>query len=433
VLKKLLKIILPIIILGLTIAIAWYLYKTKTQKPAAEITERIWQVETITAHAGEYLPSLLLYGKVESPDLYNASAPSFGRVLKINVKEGQKVNKGELLAQMDEADFLPELKMVESKIASLDAQIKNEELKYQRDQKALKHQYALLQLGQKSLKRTRELHKNKMASQSESDEVKKLVLQQQLAINTLELSLEAYSSRVKSLQAKREQAVAEQDKVALSLQRSHFYAPFDGVIANVNVAAGDQLASGKNLFSLYPNHNLEIRAKIPFQIIQRIKKDLLEGNSLYAESYLASNEGSKQQLNLLRLSGQASTGIDAFFAVNDKLLHLQPGSFLQLRLFLPSSKPLFSVPYTALYGKDKLYKLTIDEKNTSRMQSIKIIPMGEHFLLSDKNSSDKNASRQSTNLLLFSSDAIQEGEEIITTHLPNALNGLKVERFQKKQ
>jgi len=427
VIKKLLKIILPIFILISAAATAWYLFTTKTQKPVAEITERIWQVETITAHAGDYSPSLLLYGKVESPELYNASAPAFGRVLNIAVKEGQRVKKGQLLAKMDEADFLPALKMAQAKIVSLDAQIKNEELKYRRDQKALRHQQELLLLGEQSLKRTQKVHKQKLASQSETDEAKKLVLQQQLTINTLKLTLEGYFSRLKTIQANREQAVAENDKVALALQRSSFYAPFDGVIANVNVAVGDQLASGKNLFSLYPNKNLEIRAKIPFQIKQQIEKELSQGSSLYAETFLLENNNAKQRFKLLRLSGQASaSGIDAFFSVNGQSMHLQPGSFQQLRLFLPSSEPLYSAPYTALYGKDKLYKLIKDKNNISRMQSIKIKPMGEYSI------ADSNSSAQSADILLFSSDAIAEGEQIIITHLPNALNGLKVELFSKK-
>ncbi len=156
-LKKPLKFFLPILILGSSFALAWYLYKTKPQKPVAEITEQIWRVETITALAGNYSPSIILYGKVEAPDLYNTSAPAFGRLLELNVKEGQRVSKNQLLAKMDEADFLPALKMAQAKVASLDAQIKNEQLKHRLDQKALQHQKTLLDLGKQSLKRTQDV------------------------------------------------------------------------------------------------------------------------------------------------------------------------------------------------------------------------------------------------------------------------------------
>jgi multidrug efflux pump subunit AcrA (membrane-fusion protein) len=427
VLKKLLKIFLPLIILGLAFTLAWYLYKTKTQKPAAEITERIWQVETIKAVAGDYSPSIILYGRVEAPELYNSSAPAFGRLLELYVKEGQKVSKNQLLAKMDEADFLPALKMAQAKIASFDAQIKNEQLRYRRDQNALKHQQDLLLLNRQALKRTQDVYKKKLASQVETDEAKKIVLQQQLTINTLKLSLEGYSSRLKSLQASREQAVAEMDKANLSLQRGTFYAPFDAVITSVNVAVGDQLSSGENLFSLYPDTHLEIRTKIPFQFKQRIENALSQGHKLSAFAAHPSNNQAEQQFKLLRLSGQASaSGVDVFFQIKTNTKHFRPGSFQQLRLILPSSEPLFSVPYSALYGKDKIYKITNDKGEITRMQSVRVTPVGEYTMENDNSKLTKSQS-----LLLFTSKKIINGDQIVITHLPNAINGLKVKTVNK--
>lgn len=427
--KKISKIIIPILIIVLTLLLARYLYQTKAQKPSAEITERVWRVETIEAKSGYYPASIILYGKVESPELYNASAPAFGRVEKINIKEGQTVSNGQLLAIMDKADFMPGLKMAQAKIASIDAQIKNEELRYRLDQQALKHQKSLLILGKESLKRTEKVHKKKLASQVEIDEAKKLVLQQQLTINTLKLSLEGFESRLKSLQASREQAQAEEVKAELSLKRSDFYAPFDGIIASVDVAVGDQLSTGKSLFSIYPLNSLEVRAKIPSHLKRRIEADLKQGHSLFAyaeglaESSLEQHSLAQYGFKLSRLSGQASaSGVDAFFSISQTQvpadpISLRPGNIKQLRLVLPSKNSLFVAPYIALYGKNKLYKLLKDDKGIIRMKSVKIKPLGEF----------RQENKESKSLLLFSSDQIQSGDKIIITHLPNALNGLKVE------
>jgi multidrug resistance efflux pump len=423
-LKKISKIVIPVLIIVLTLLLARYLYQTKAQKPTAEITERVWRVETIEAKSGHYPASIILYGKVEAPDLYNASAPAFGRVEKINIKEGQSVSKGQLLAIMDKADFMPGLKMAQAKVASFDAQIKNEELRYRLDQQALKHQKSLLVLGKESLKRTEKVHKQNLASQAEIDESKKRVLQQQLTINTLKLSLEGFDSRLKSLNANKEQAQAEEVKAQLSLQRSDFYAPFDGIIASVDVAVGDQLSTGKNLFSIYPLNALEIRAKIPSHLRQRIEDDLQQGDSLSAYvDGLEQHSLDQHEFKLSRLSGQASaSGVDAFFSSSNKLeslrhISLRPGNIKQLRLLLPSKQVLFSAPYIALYGKNKLYKLVKDDSGAMRMKSIKIKPLGEF----------RQEGENTKSLLLFSSDQIQSGDKIIITHLPNALNGLKVE------
>ncbi len=414
-----LKIFLPIIILAISFSLSFYLFKTKDKKPTAEITERIWQVETLKMQAAAHSPSIILYGLIEAPARYHASAPAFGRVEQLLVKEGQAVKKGQLLATMDEADFLPALKKSQAQVASLDAQIKNEKLRYRLDKIALQHQKELLILGQQSLKRTEDVYKKKLASLSEADEAKKRVLQQQLTINTLKLSLEGYRSRLVSLQASREQALAELDKVKLSLKRSQFYAPFNAVIAQVDVAVGDQLASGKNLFSLYPPNNLEVRTKIPFHLKEKIAKQLKQGVPLYAVSVTSNQQQQKQRFNLVRLSGQASiSGVDAFFTVVGEGASYRPGSFLQLRFFIPSHEALFSIPYTALYGKNKLYKLNQEKNNELRMQAVNITPVGDLSL-------------DNQNLLLFSSAEVKDGDRIIITHLPNALNGLKVKSTEQ--
>ena len=101
-------------------------------------------------------------------------------------------------------------------------------------------------------------------------------------------------------------------------------------------------------------------------------------------------------------------------------------------MLIPAKEPLFTVPYKALYGKDKLYKLVKDKQDIMRMQSIRILPQGEFFDAGDtgNNLSAQHSLQQNNSLLLFSSDQIKTGDKIIITHLPNALNGLKVEEQQ---
>ena len=63
------------------------------------------------------------------------------------------------------------------------------------------------------------------------------------------------------------------------------------------------------------------------------------------------------------------------------------------------------------------------------MESVKIMPMGN---FEDQNFAfEDSESETAKSLFLFKSDVIQSGDEIIITHLPNALNGLKVEPLNK--
>ena len=53
------------------------------------------------------------------------------------------------------------------------------------------------------------------------------------------------------------------------MTRSEVRAPFDAIISEVEVAAGIVYRSGQMLISLFPVNNLEIRAHLPINYINR--------------------------------------------------------------------------------------------------------------------------------------------------------------------
>lgn len=417
--KKSLNIILPILILLFTTALVTYLMKTKAASPALEITERVWQVNAQSIQSGTYSPSIILYGKVESPRLYNASAPLLSRVESVLIREGEQFKKGQLLAKLDERDFLPQLQIATAKLAEIKAQIRSEQIKYQSDKQALKHEEKLLQLGQQALQRSLKIRKQNLASQSEADDAQKLVEQQRLSLNSRKLNLSGYQARIDKLKATQSQLQAELQKAELALERASFLAPYNGVVAEVNVAAGDQLAIGGTLFSIYPLQDLEIRAKIPASIKDEVVQDLRMGKILQAYINV---DGENIRLVLERLSGQATTsGIDALFSVTDASEKLRLGAIYELNFTRSEQSNLYAIPYRAIYGVDKLYKVHTDEKQDKRMQAVRVEKVGNYI---DPNKTKKNA-REDSFLLIRSLD-LSDGELVITSHLPNALNGLKV-------
>jgi HlyD family secretion protein len=70
---------------------------------------------------------------------------------------------------------------------------------------------------------------------------------------------------------------------------------------------------------------------------------------------------------------------------------------------------VIAVPYQAIYGNSRLYLLYED-----RLQGVDVESIGQ-YVDADGNS-----------LLLVKSSQINDGDEIVITHLPNAVSGLKV-------
>jgi uncharacterized protein with FMN-binding domain len=80
-----------------------------------------------------------------------------------------------------------------------------------------------------------------------------------------------------------------------------------------------------------------------------------------------------------------------------------------LSLKLPAESGVYAVPYQAIYGNSRIY-VVVEE----RLQAIEVSSIGQ----------TRDASGQV--LVLIRSDAINPGDRISVTHLPNAVSGLKV-------
>ena len=192
-----------------------------------------------------------------------------------------------------------------------------------------------------------------------------------------------------------------------ALQRSQVVAAFDGMISNVAVAAGDHVQASQALLSLYPLNDLEIRARLPGRYQSEIQNALSDGQTLQAQVELPDASIS---LGLRRLAGEAHTsGIDAFFSIDTAAHPLRPGNLVELVLSRPPQERVLAVPFQAIYGNNRLFLL-----RDGRMHGIAVEALGSY--------TDVNGSEA----LLIRSDAIDSGAQIILTHLPNAVDGLKV-------
>jgi hypothetical protein len=191
------------------------------------------------------------------------------------------------------------------------------------------------------------------------------------------------------------------------MERSDLHAPFDAMISSVEVAAGDRVSLGQIMVSLFPLDSLEIRAHLPTGYIESVQRAIAAGETLQAS---AVNRDSSARFPLLRLAGEAeATGIDAYFGIDADGPQFRPGELLALSLALPAEADVFAVPYQAIYGNSRVYKVAED-----RLQVIDVESIGQR----------REPGRPAQ--VLIRSDAIEDGDLIAATHLPNAVSGLKV-------
>ena len=397
------KILLPIIIILLSVFVFIVLKKTKATVAAPVITERIWQINTVAAEITAIAPQLKLYGQLETPALVNAVAPMTGWVLTTSANEGEVIKKGQVLLTLDPRDYYAKIAQSKARVNELNALINSERLHYKSNQKAFKHEKSLLNLELAAVKRIQKLKDKKLASKLELDNTQEELQRQRLSVNNRQLDLNDHQPRLQQLKARLEFAQAELELTQLDFERSQIIAPFEGVIEKLHVAAGNQVKENQLLISFYPLDKLEVRAKIPALFQTEIQQALQQGVVLTA---ITTDLG---KLTLSRLAGTAdSRGIDGLFNIQQNNALLRLGTNLSLLLQRPVQQHAILLPFSALYDNNRVYKV-VDE----HLQKIQVNYLGEY-------------QHNGKNKLLISSDNIEAGDKIMTTHLPNAVSGLRV-------
>jgi len=410
------KYILPVIILILALAGFKWTIMSKDKAPEIEFEEHVWHVDQIMIEKQSLAPIITLYGKVESSELLNAAAPAPGQVEKVLVKEGQSIEKGQLMLVLEESDFTTTVKHAQGKVNELKALIKSEQLRHEFNLNSLSNEKKLLNLSQQALSRAEKVKKQNLGSVSETDQAMQLLVKQRLSHNLMQFSVNEHPARMEQLQARLMQAEADLSNSHLALTRSRIIAPFNGIVAKVNIAQGDRVNNNEKLLSFYSLEKLEVRAKLPISLLHEIQQNLISGESLTGTATIGQHQIA---ISLERLSGEGqASGVDAIFSVlSDESQPiagsaLRIGSIAVVNLQRSAQPDLIKVPYQAMYGTDRLYKI-VDQ----RLQSVKVKSIGEY-------QSDKLPQ------LLIQSEALNNGDRILSTHLPNAFSGLKVKSTQ---
>ena len=401
-----------IIIILAAVAIFIVLKMSRQEQPVAEIKQKVWPIETLTIKLQSLSPVYTLYGTVESHSLVTASAPVSGVMETVAVKEGDEFETGQLLAAISAADIDIPFEVARADVADSEAQLKLQDLNYKANKERLQYEKDVLKIKQQDVKRNRDLIGKKLASQSALDQVREALTRQEFAVVGAELSVEENKVKVAQLEARVQKARANFEKAKINRSRGVVTAPYPGRIADVQVSVGDRVGANTSMLSFYATNSLELRAQVPVVHMPMVYQALQQQEQLIARYRFNQQEF---DLKLSRLDGQASpSGVDAFFEIPDSLKVLRPGDLLEVRLFGQAINNSFALPYSAIYGSNRIYAVENGE--------LKAITVS---LLGDTLANGK--------LWALVKGEVPSGTVIATTHLSNAISGLKVSEVKTNE
>tara|TARA_R110000868_G_scaffold11399_4_gene55993 strand:- start:2783 stop:3862 length:1080 start_codon:yes stop_codon:yes gene_type:complete len=188
-------------------------------------------VEVSRVSEGNSSPFLSASGKIEAVNSANISTRMMGYVDKIYVQVGDKVNKGQQLISINNAD-------ISAKLAQVDAGITEATIAFTN--------------AEKDYKRFTALFNENSASQKELDDI---------------------TANYNMAKARLEGAKQMKNEVNAQFSYSNIRAPFNGVVTNKFIKVGDMANPGMPLLEVESPGDFQVLAMVPESEILQIKGD----------------------------------------------------------------------------------------------------------------------------------------------------------------
>jgi HlyD family secretion protein len=326
------KIVTRLLVSAVVIAAVAYGVYRWTQRPPAVV-----RVEPVARGTVEHVVANTRAGTIRAERRSRLAPAVPGRVVRMPVHEGDRVEEGATLLELWSKDVRAELELARAEALRAEAQ----------------HEEACQRaaLAEREEERARELHETGIRSPEQYDRIASEAVAMRAACKAAEAGAEMQRARIKTLEAQ--------------LEQLELHAPFAGVVAEVNAELGEFVTPSPvgiptppavDLFdpsSLYVEAPLDevdapdVRPGMPVRItLDAFRGEAFAGRVLRVAPFV------------LELEKQARTvAVDVAFedpAIQQRLL---PGYSADIEVVLEVREDVLRIPTEALFGDDHVYVL----------------------------------------------------------------------------
>jgi HlyD family secretion protein len=218
-------------------------------------------------------------GTIEATEV-NVASKAGGEVLEIPVGEGSRVQKGELLAQVDHSTLDLQLAQARAGVSMAEAQLqlllKGARIEdIQQAQEGLIQAEENLRLAKEDAERMKELFASGSATQKQRDDAAARYVVSQAQYNSAAQALKkienlARPEEVQSAKAKLDQAAIAVQLLEKSVRDASITSPLDALVTQKLVETGELVAPGTTVFVLADLSRVELEVYVPEPDLSRV-------------------------------------------------------------------------------------------------------------------------------------------------------------------
>ncbi len=386
--KKLIWICLAILGGGLLVTLLIFSTEPEAQSEGASIETAIL-VDVIDVEKGTYAPTIVATGTVQPIEDVILSPLVSGQIIRRDpaFSPGGFVKKGEVLLQIDPADYKNTLELRKSELLQSET--------------ALATEMGRQQIAEQDLQLIN--NDSLFGDDPLSDNETQLVLRQP-QLNAVKANIEATRASLNQAQ--------------LNLERTTIKAPFDAHILSQNVTVGSQVAQGDNLGRIVGTDSYWVMATVPISRLQWLKfpeSNKEKGSIVHIENSSAWPTGSQRKGYLDRQIGaldnqtrlaRVLVRVDDPLATSETLKgapKLMIGTFVEVKIQADSIQDVVRIDRDLVRTNQTAWVM---KENLLEIRELDII-------LTD-------------NQYAYIRSGVADGEKIVTTNLSTVTNGIEL-------
>lgn len=340
---------LIVVILAVGAASALVLVNTRPQANQTPTIIPPTLVESRVIESRDVREIFVGYGTARADRSVVVSAEVGGQLVEVpdRIEDGVHVEKGDLLARIDDRTYRNQFERAESLLADVDAKLARLDVEKQNVDGLIEIAQRELAVNESEFERLRDLRDRNSASKKEVDFARLATEQARRNLRTLENQRDLIPSQRAELLAAKQTRQSEIELAQLELDRSTISAPMTGQIERIAVETGDHVMPGAEIARIIDIDRIEVPIELPLSV--RTKTRVGEPATLSTET----NPGVEWQAKVVRLAPMADAASRTFLAYlevdnREQSTPLVPGVFLTARVVGGSIEDALVVPRGAL-------------------------------------------------------------------------------------
>ena len=409
--KRILKLVLPLIILALAIAGAGYLRATKPGLTPKAPVEKVWPVSAVEAAPSDIKPELRVFGEIVAGREVEMRPLVAGRVVETgpDFVEGGVLRRGDLLVAIDPFDYDAKVTDRTAALAEARAKLREIEAELKAYRTLLVRDREQVALRRRDVKRRESLVRGGITSEKTLDDARLILSEQQQKVTEREMGIERHKARLEQQRAVIERLEVEVRQARRDLEETRLTAPFDGFIIDVSTEIGKRVSEGDRVARLIDANRLEARFHLSNDQFGRLLQAGGYRDRPARVLWRIGGEAYSFDATIERIRGEidpTSGGVDMFARIraSGTETSLRPGAFVEVYLSDRLYRDVVRLPESALHGDDVVY--VADEGRLVARRIELVLRVGNDVLVRGP---------------------FEPGDRVVTTRFPEIGPGLKVE------